>query len=185
VQRSEARDEATLRPRMRGRGTQPAINSVTISGPYNATAGGDSPSRRRIFVCTPSSAAQELPCARRILSTLARRAYRRPATETDVRDLLPFYERGRKEGSFDLGIQKALERLLVSSQFLFRIEREPSTVAAGAAYRVSDLSSASPRPSPPARRTASPISSSRRVCPSSSGAASRTMSCWTRRPRAG
>jgi mono/diheme cytochrome c family protein len=153
VQRTEARDEATLRPRMRSRGTQPAINSVTISGPYNAKAGGDSPSRRRIFVCKPSSVAEELPCARRILSTLARRAYRRPVNETDLRDLLPFYERGRKEGvpagasapagSFDLGIQKALERLLVSSQFLFRIEREPSNVATGAAYRVSDLELAS------------------------------------------
>ena len=143
VQRTEARDEATLRPRMRSRGTQPAINSVTISGPYNVTGPGDSPSRRRIFVCRPSSAAEELPCARRILSTLARRAYRRPVNETDVRDLLPFYEQGRKEGSFDLGIQKALERLLVSSQFLFRIEREPLTVAAGTAYRVSDLELAS------------------------------------------
>jgi hypothetical protein len=94
-------------------------------------------------VCEPSSAAEELPCARRILSTLARRAYRRPVNETDIRDLLPFYERGRKEGSFNLGVQKALERLLVSSQFLFRIEREPSNVGAGAAYRVSDLELAS------------------------------------------
>ena len=143
VQRTEARDEATLRPRMRSRGTQPAINSVTISGPYKVTGRGDSPSRRRIFVCRPSSAAEELPCARRILSTLARRAYRRPVSDADVRDLLPFYEQGRKEASFDLGIQKALERLLVSSQFLFRIEREPSNVAAGASYRVSDLELAS------------------------------------------
>jgi hypothetical protein len=143
VQRTEARDEATLRPRMRSRGTQPAINGVTISGPYNATGGGDSPSRRRIFLCRPASAAEELSCARRILSTLARRAYRRPSNETDVRDLLPFYERGRKEGSFDLGIQKALERLLVSPQFLFRIEREPANLAATAAYRVSNLELAS------------------------------------------
>src|SRR5688572_13720638 len=143
VQRTEARDEATLRPRMRSRGTQPAINSVTISGPYNVTGRGDSPSRRRIFVCRPDSAADELPCARRILSTLARRAYRRPANETDVRDLLPFYEHGRKEGSFDLGIQKALERLLVSPQFLFRIEREPSSIANGATYRISDIELAS------------------------------------------
>jgi cytochrome c553 len=143
VQRTEARDEATLRPRMRSRGTQPAINSVTISGPYQATAGGDTPSRRRIFVCRSSSAAEELPCARRILSTLARRAYRRPANETDVSELLPFYEQGRKDGNFDLGIQKALERLLVSPQFLFRIEREPSTATAGTAYRVSDLELAS------------------------------------------
>jgi cytochrome c553 len=143
VQRTEARDEATLRPRMRSRGTQPAINSVTITGPYNVTGRGDTPSRRRIVVCRPSSAVEELPCARRILSTLARRAYRRPATDTDVRDLLPFYERGRKEGSFDLGIQTALDRLLVSPQFLFRIEREPSSAAAGAAYRISDIELAS------------------------------------------
>ena len=146
VQRTDARDESTLRPRMRSRGTQPAINSVTISGPYNVTGPGDSPSRRRIFVCTPASAAEELPCARRILSTLARRAYRRPVNEMDVRDLLPFYERGRTEGRFDLGIQRALERLLVSSQFLFRIERPPSPGASagpGTAYRVSDLELAS------------------------------------------
>jgi mono/diheme cytochrome c family protein len=151
VQRTEARDEATLRPRMRSRGTQPAINSVTISGPYKVTGAGDSPSRRRVFVCRPSSAAEERPCATRILSALARRAYRRPSNQTDVRDLLPFYEQGRKEGSFDLGIQKALERLLVSPQFLFRIEREPfdsaqgkpATVSAGTAYRISDLELAS------------------------------------------
>ena len=154
VQRTEARDEATLRPRMRSRGTQPAITSVTISGPYNVTGSGDSPSRRRIFVCRPPASAkgsgeaafggpEETACARRILSTLARRAYRRPVDEADVRELLPFYERGRKEGGFDLGIQKALERLLVSSQFLFRIEREPSNVAAGTAYRISDLELAS------------------------------------------
>jgi len=157
VQRTDARDESTLRPRMRSRGTQPAINSVTISGPYNVTGSGDSPSRRRIFVCRPASSAEELPCARRILSTLVRRAYRRQATEADLKDLLPFYEQGRRgpgpagdsnagaggPGSFDLGIQKALERLLVSSQFLFRIEREPATVAAGTRYRVSDLELAS------------------------------------------
>jgi len=159
VQHTDARDEATLRPRMRSRGTQPAINSVTISGPYKVTGAGDSPSRRRIFVCRPAFAkgsgeaesrrsspeidVSEVGCARRILSTLARRAYRRPADETDLRDLLPFYEQGRKEGSFDLGIQKALERLLVSPQFLFRIEREPANVSAGTAYRVSDLELAS------------------------------------------
>src|SRR5688572_13426447 len=151
VQRSEARDEATLRPRMRSRGTQPAIASVTISGPYNVTAPGDSPSRRRIFICHPDqdvppaqrSAEREVACARRILSTLTRRAYRRPVGDVELRDLMPFYEAGRKEGSFDLGIQKALERLLVSSQFLFRIERPPANVAAGTPYRVSDLELAS------------------------------------------
>jgi len=125
VQRTEARDEATLRPRTRSRGTQPAIAAVTISGPYTPTAPGDSPSRRRIFVCRPATAAEEMPCATRILSSLARRAYRRPVTDVDLRDLLPFFQQGRAAGSFDLGIQKALERMLVSSQFLFRIERPP------------------------------------------------------------
>ena len=137
---------------MRSRGTQPAINSVTISGPYDVTGPGDSPSRRRILVCKPASARgsgeaglstpEETTCARRILSTLARRAYRRPVTEVDLRDLMPFYEQGRQT-SFDLGIQKALERLLVSSQFLFRIEREVPTAKPGTAFRVSDLDLAS------------------------------------------
>jgi mono/diheme cytochrome c family protein len=143
VQRSEARDEATLRPRMRSRGTQPAIASVTISGPYNVTAPGDSPSRRRIFVCRPSVASDEMPCARQILSALARRAYRRPVTDVDLQDLMRFYTMGRGEGNFDLGIQRALERLLVSSQFLFRMERVPANTAPGTAYRVSDLELAS------------------------------------------
>jgi hypothetical protein len=146
VQRAEVRDEATLKPRTRSRGTQPAIESVTISGPYNATQPGDSPSRRRIFVCHPDAGARgadEPACARRILSTLARRAYRRPVDDVDLQDLMPFYEAGRKEGSFDLGIQKAIERLLVSSQFLFRIERVPAAAKPGVPYRVSDLELAS------------------------------------------
>ncbi len=164
--RTEARDEATLRPRMRSRGTQPAIASVTIAGPYDVSSPGDSPSRRRIFICRPATLNDELPsasasatprsrrsspeldaseggCAKRILSTLARRAYRRPVSDADIQDLLPFFEEGRADGTFDLGIERAIERLLVSSQFLFRIERRPATVATGASYRVSDLELAS------------------------------------------
>ena len=145
LQRTEARDEATLRPRTRGRGTQPAIDSVTIAGPYDVSAAGDSASRRRIFVCRPSTpaAVEELICAKRILSTLARRAYRRPATDADLQDLLPFYEQGRADGTFDFGIQKAIERLLVSSQFLFRIEHQPAGAPPAAPYRVSDMELAS------------------------------------------
>src|SRR5262245_39088133 len=143
LQHTEARDESTLRPRMRSRGTQPAIASVTISGPYDVKAPGDSPSRKRIFLCTPTAPASELICARQILSALARRAYRHPIVEADVQDLLPFFETGRKEGGFDRGIQKAIERLLVSSQFLFRLERPPANVASGTVYRVSDLDLAS------------------------------------------
>ena len=147
VQRTEARDEATLRPRTRSRGTQPAIASVTISGPQGVSTPGDSPSRRRVFVCRPSGPADEVPCATKILSSMARRAYRRPVTEVDLQDLLPFFQQGRAAGSFDLGIQKALERMLVSSQFLFRIERP---LAGGskdpqlrAPYPISDLELAS------------------------------------------
>ena len=145
LQRTEARDEATLRPRTRGRGTQPAIASVTIAGPYDVSAPGDSASRRRIFVCRPATpaAVEELVCAKRILSTLARRAYRRPATDADLQDLLPFYEQGRADGTFDFGIQKAIERLLVSSQFLFRIEHQPAGALPAAPYRVSDMELAS------------------------------------------
>jgi hypothetical protein len=143
VQRTEARDEATLRPRTRSRGTQPAIASVTIRGPHNVTGPGNSASRRRIFICRPQSAAQELPCARQILSALARRAYRRPVTDADIGDLMPFYSAGRADGSFDFGVQKAIERLLVSSQFLFRIERPPASAIDGLAYRVGDVDLAS------------------------------------------
>jgi hypothetical protein len=143
IERNEVRDEATLRPRMRGRGFEPALSMVTISGPYDVKGPGDSPSRRRIFSCH----ADTDPCVRQTLSALARRAFRRPVTAADLDDLLPFYAAGRKErgdaGGFDLGIERALERLLVSPQFLFRIEHESADAAPGAAYRVSDLDLAS------------------------------------------
>jgi Protein of unknown function (DUF1592)/Protein of unknown function (DUF1588)/Protein of unknown function (DUF1585)/Protein of unknown function (DUF1595)/Protein of unknown function (DUF1587) len=143
INQNEMRDEETLRPQMRDRGTRLAIASVTISGPYSAKGPGDTPSRKRIFACRPETAADELPCAKRILSTLERRAYRRPITDADVERLVPFYTAGRAEGGFDLGIERALERLLVSPQFLFRIEHDPARVAPGTPYRISDLELAS------------------------------------------
>jgi hypothetical protein len=143
VEHSEALDENVVRGRMRGRGTLPAIALATIRGPFAATGPGDTPSRRRIFTCHPEGAEQELPCAREILGQLARRAYRRAANEQDVADLLPFYEQGRAEGDFDTGIQLALERVLVSPQFLYRIEREPPDAAPGSAFAVSDVELAS------------------------------------------
>ena len=146
IEQSQARDEDTLRPRMRSRGSQPAIASVTISGPFNVTGPGDTPSRKRIFACRPKQGAtnaEELACARQILSILTRRAYRRPSTEADIQRLIPFYTAGRTEGGFDRGIQKALERILVSPQFLFRIETDPATAAPGSTHRVSDLELAS------------------------------------------
>jgi hypothetical protein len=114
------------------------LRSVEVVGPIDATGPGMSDSRRRIFTC---STADE-PCARRLLSTLARRAYRRPVTAADVDPLLAFYREGAKT-SFDEGIERALRRLLVSPEFLFRVERDPSNVAAGQSYRVSDLELAS------------------------------------------
>ena len=143
VQHDEARDEETVRPRMRGRGTELALAMVTISGPYNGKAPRDTPSRARIFVCHPSNAAEEMPCAKRILLTLERHAYRRPVTDADLQDLLPFYTSGHAQRGFEYGIQMALERLLVSPQFLFRIERDPPNLPPGTPYRVSDLELAS------------------------------------------
>ena len=143
VQKTEALDEATLHPRQRSRGTQPAVASVTIRGPYNVTSPGDTPSRRRIFTCRPANTAAEPACAKQILAALARRAYRRPVTDADVATLLTFYQAGRKERDFDLGIQRALERLLVSPQFLYRIERDPPGAAPGSVHAVSDLELAS------------------------------------------
>jgi mono/diheme cytochrome c family protein len=143
VEHSEALDENIVRGRMRGRGTLPAIAMATIRGPYAATGPGDTPSRRRIFLCRPSAAEEELPCAREILSALARRAYRRGATEEDVAELMPFYAEGRAEGTFDSGIQLALERALVSPQFLYRVERTPADAVPGKVYAVSDVELAS------------------------------------------
>jgi hypothetical protein len=122
----------------------PGITQIAIAGPFNPTGPGDTPSRRRVLVCTPKTPDEELPCARRILSTLATRAYRRPvaAASSDLDVLLEFYRAGRQR-SFDFGIQRALARVLVDPQFLFRFEREPATVAPGAAYAVSDLELAS------------------------------------------
>ena len=120
-----------------------AIESVDFTGPYRVTGAGDTPSRRRIFECRPTDRATEAGCARRIFSTLARRAYRRPVTDEDIRTLLTFYEEGRQELGFEGGIQKGLQRLLVAPEFLFRVERTPAGVAAGTAYRLSDLELAS------------------------------------------
>jgi len=120
------------------------VHSVGIGGPYQITGSGDSPSRREIFVCQPQRAADEEACATKILSRLARRAYRRPVTARDVRPLVAFFKTGRNTGgNFDAGVQLALERLLVDPDFLLRIERDPAQVAPGRPYRLSDLEVAS------------------------------------------
>ena len=120
-----------------------SVEAIEVAGPANPTGPGDTPSRRRIFSCKPTKAADEAPCAKEILSTIARRAFRRPVTAADVTDLMPFYEAGRREGSFDQGIQAALERILLDPEFLVRIERDPRTARAGEAYALTDLELAS------------------------------------------
>jgi hypothetical protein len=121
----------------------PQVDRIVISGPYKVTGRGDTPSRERIFVCRPSSAAQEAPCARTIVSKLARRAFRRDVTDQDIKPLLAFYDRGRAEGDFDHGIEKALSATLVSPDFLFRMERDPKGAAPGSVYRLGDFALAS------------------------------------------
>ena len=125
------------------KGGNPYIDNVVITGPYGVTGVADTPSRQKIFACHPARVADEEPCARKILSTLARRAYRRPVSDKDIRTLLRVYEAGRTDGGFEPGIQAALERILAGPEFLFRIEREPAGVSPDAAYRVSDVELAS------------------------------------------
>jgi hypothetical protein len=124
---------ADRHPRM-----QPALYSVAVIGPYDASGPGDSPSRRRIFVCHPSDQAQEAGCAKRIISTLMRRAYRRPVTDADLQVPLKFYQQARAEGGFDTGIEMALRALLVNPQFLFRIEKDPPNAAPKSVWHISD-----------------------------------------------
>ncbi len=122
-----------------------AVENVAITGPYVSSGRGDTPSRRAMFTCQPASeaTAHEEACAGEILSSLARYAYRRPVEPADLTTLMDFYRAGRRDGSFDAGIQLALERLLISPDFLFRIERDPDGIALGTAYALSDLELAS------------------------------------------
>jgi mono/diheme cytochrome c family protein len=123
---------------------QPYLGEVVIMGPFDATGPGDTPSRRRIFLCQPSGAdaghsPDDASCGRTILTALAHRAYRRPVSDADLEPLLAFYKEGHANGGFDEGIQGALEFLLISPDFLFRVERDPEAVPPKTAYRVSDL----------------------------------------------
>jgi hypothetical protein len=120
------------------------LRSVEISGPFDASGPGEGASRKRIFVCSPSArSGTDDACARTILSTLARRAYRRSVTNADVDALMAFYREGRADGGFDGGIEHALRRLLVSPEFLIRVERDPAGAAPGGVYAISDLELAS------------------------------------------
>jgi len=123
-------------------GGLPQLASVAIAGPFNVTGRGDTPSRARIFVCRPANAAEETPCAQKILASLSRRAYRRPVTEPDVRPLVAFYQNARRKGDFDYGIQRAITALLVAPDFLFRVETD-SAGSRGVVHRISDVELAS------------------------------------------
>ena len=129
---------------------EPVVETVEITGPFAATASRpDTASRRRIFSCRPTARAEEADCARTILTTLARRAFRRPVNDSDVDGLLAFYRQGyaagraSAAGGFEAGIQRALRRLLAHPEFLFRIERDPGGAAGGSPYRISDVELAS------------------------------------------
>src|SRR5579871_1222432 len=120
----------------------PQITGLNLSGPYNITGPGDTPSRARIFVCKPT-AKDEDACAHTILATVGRRAFRRAVTDADLKPLLAFYQSGRTERDFDFGIEKALRAMLVSPDFLFRVEQDPKNAAPGSVYHVSDYDLAS------------------------------------------
>ena len=121
-----------------------AVFSVAVAGPYGAAVPGETSSRQRIFMCRPARPSEDAGCAKRILSTLARRAYRRPVNDGDIRDLVAFYNEGRADGSgFEAGIENGIRALLVSPQFLFRIERDPANAPPETVYRISDVDLAS------------------------------------------
>ena len=122
----------------------PHVGKIRLDGPFDAKGAPDTPTRRRIFVCQPAAPNQETACAKQIVSTLARRAYRRPITAQDTEILLSFYQQGRNEGGdFDHGIEMAMRRILADLEFVFRKEGEPPNLKAGQKYRISDLELAS------------------------------------------
>jgi hypothetical protein len=150
VKQSDAQNDDILQPYMRtnldplGYRGLPAVDRVSIAGPFKPTGAGDTPSRRQIFTCKPAIAAEEPACARQIISKLARKAYRRPVTQADLDNLVGFYQRGRNEGgNFESGIEAAIQLILASPDFLFRFEPDPANVPPGGMYRVSDQDLAS------------------------------------------
>jgi hypothetical protein len=126
-------------------GATAGVQSIVITGPFNPSGPGKTASRERIFVCQPATAAEELPCAKKILAALATRAFRHPVTEShpSMQTLLGFYAKGRGEGDFEAGIEQGLARILVDPRFLFRIEEEPADLKPGSSYRINDFDLAS------------------------------------------
>jgi hypothetical protein len=148
--RSHAEADALIKPFMRTTidgldiTGDPSVDRITVEGPFAATGAGNTPSRNKIYVCKPANAQDELPCARKIISTLLRHAWRRPLTDSDLETPLSFYQKQRNEkGTFDAGIESALQFILASPEFLFRFEGDPREVPAGAVYQLSDVALAS------------------------------------------
>jgi hypothetical protein len=121
----------------------PAIYQVSITGPFEAKGAGDTPSRRLIFTAHPGPASEDESCAKKIIAALLRRAWRRPINDADVARLLTVYRDARKGGKFDSGIEAAISAILVSREFLFRVEQEPTGIASGKLYKISDIELAS------------------------------------------
>jgi hypothetical protein len=150
ILRSHAQKDDLIKPFMRTTidgldiTGDPSVDRLNIEGPFKQTSAGDTASRRKIFVCQPATPKDELPCARKILSTLARRAYRRPLKDSDLEEPLSFYQRRRNNnGSFEAGIESALQLILASPEFLFRFEPDPANAAADTPYRIDDVALAS------------------------------------------
>jgi mono/diheme cytochrome c family protein len=123
--------------------TLPHLRELEINGPHRVTGVSDTVSRRRVFICRPTTPAEEAPCAEKIVRNLASTAFRRPVSGDEVKGLLGFYENGRKDGDFELGIRTAVQAVLASPQFIFRLERAPAGVRPGQIYRISDIDLAS------------------------------------------
>jgi mono/diheme cytochrome c family protein len=129
--------------RFEDEGTPTNVRQIVVRGPYNIKGRGKTPSRDRIFICYPAAPSEEAACARRILTSLSRRAFRRPVTSADVDPLFAFYKTGRAGGDFEKGIETALRAMLVSPEYLFRMERDPASAKPGQIYRLSDVDLAS------------------------------------------
>ncbi len=123
--------------------SQQHLQRLTVLGPFEVTGVSDTPTRRAVFTCRPTAPTEERPCAQEIITRLASQAYRRPATDEDVQSLLAFYDQGAADGGFEIGVRTALQAILVSPHFLFRLERRPADVTPGATYRIADLDLAS------------------------------------------
>jgi hypothetical protein len=122
----------------------PHVGQVFIEGPFKGTAATDTQSRRRIFECYPQQVSDEASCARKIITTLTTKAFRRPASKADIKVMTDFFHSGRQQGGkFDNGIEAVIQRLLADPDFIYRAEIEPAKVAAGSTYRISDLELAS------------------------------------------